>query len=165
MLLGNVFNGKDAFSIGMADYVIHHNEDLESEVLKIINDVKKCSPNAIAVTKKVLNSHYNIETSHAAKLFSQCIVHEEGREGFASFFEKKKTILESKGLKMKFNDEHNALYKTVKVLHLMKSNPSQKNGKKMNNSQLMSCLKKWGELDLLGITKNQENGGMGLDYS
>ena len=38
--------------------------------------------------KKVLNSHYNIETSHAAKLFSQCIVHEEGREGFASFFEK-----------------------------------------------------------------------------
>ena len=90
MLLGNVFNGKDAFSIGMADYVIHHNDELESEVLKIINDVKKCSPNAIAVTKKVLNSHYNIETSHAAKLFSQCIVHEEGREGFASFFEKRR---------------------------------------------------------------------------
>ena len=43
--------------------------------------MEKCSPNAIAVTKKVLNSHYNIETSHAAKLFTQCIVHEEGREG------------------------------------------------------------------------------------
>tara|TARA_B100000427_G_scaffold278678_1_gene248540 strand:- start:323 stop:1120 length:798 start_codon:yes stop_codon:yes gene_type:complete len=90
MLLGNVFNGEDAFKIGMADYVINQNDDIESEVLKIINNVKKCSPNAIAVTKKVLNSHYNIDTTNAAKLFSQCIVHDEGREGFASFFEKRK---------------------------------------------------------------------------
>mgnify|MGYP000116674136 CR=1 FL=1 len=90
MLLGNVFNGHEAFSIGMADYIVKENGNLDSEILKIIDDVKKCSPNAIAVTKKVLNSNYNINTAQAAKLFSQCIIHEEGREGFASFFEKRK---------------------------------------------------------------------------
>ena len=96
MLLGNVFDGDEAFAIGMADCVVRDKNNLESEVLKIIDNVKKCSPNAIAVTKKVLNSNYNINTTHAAKLFYECMIHEEGREGFASFFEKRKPFWSQK---------------------------------------------------------------------
>ena len=90
MLVGEIFNGEEALLIGMADYVAKDKKHLDSEVLKIINKVEKCSPNGIAVTKNLLNSNYNIDTTHAAKLFAECIVHEEGREGFASFFEKRK---------------------------------------------------------------------------
>ncbi len=96
MLLGEVFSGDEAFLIGMADYVVKEKKDLDYEVMQIMNKVKKCSPNGIGVTKNLLNSNYNIDTTHAAKLFSECIVHEEGREGFASFFEKRKPFWNEK---------------------------------------------------------------------
>ena len=96
MLLGEGFSGDEAFLIGMADYVVKDKNHLDSEVLQIMNKVKKCSPNGIAVTKNLLNSNYTIDTMHAAKLFSECIVHEEGREGFASFFEKRKPFWNKK---------------------------------------------------------------------
>ena len=96
MLLGEVFSGDKAFLIGMADYVVKEKKDLDYEVMQIIKKVKKCSPNGISVTKNLLNSNYNIDTRHAAKLFSECIVHEEGREGFASFFEKRKPFWNKK---------------------------------------------------------------------
>ena len=99
MLLGEIFNGEEALLIGMADYVVKDNRQLDSEVMKIMNKVKKCSPNRIAVTKNLLNSNYNIDTTHAAKLFAECIVHEEGREGFASFFEKRKPFWNKKDYK------------------------------------------------------------------
>ena len=51
------------------------------------------------MTKNLLNSNYNIDTVYAAKLFAECIVHEEGREGFASFFEKRKPFWNKKDYK------------------------------------------------------------------
>ena len=96
MLLGEVFNGHEASLMGMVDYVVRDWIDLDNEVLNIMKKVEKCSPNAIAVTKKLLNLNYNIDTHHAARLFSECIVHKEGREGFQSFFEKRKPIWNTK---------------------------------------------------------------------
>lgn len=96
MLLGNVFDGAEAHSIGMADYVVKESINLDSQISQLMNDIKKCSPNALDVTKKVLNSYHNINTTQAAKLFSECIIHEEGREGFASFFEKRKPSWDEK---------------------------------------------------------------------
>tara|TARA_S200000501_G_scaffold204859_1_gene192607 strand:- start:1 stop:798 length:798 start_codon:yes stop_codon:yes gene_type:complete len=96
MLLGEGFSGDEAFLMGMADYVVKDKKDLDSEVFQIMNNVKKCSPNGIAVTKNLLNSSYNINTTYAAKLFSDCIVHQEGREGFTSFFEKRKPFWNKK---------------------------------------------------------------------
>jgi len=90
MLLGEVFSGNDASLMGMVDYVVRDWIDLDNEVLKIMRKVEKCSPNAIGVTKSLLNLNYNIDTHNAARLFSECIVHKEGREGFQSFFEKRK---------------------------------------------------------------------------
>ena len=96
MLLGEGFSGDEALLLGMADYVVKDNNQLDSKVLQIMNKVKKCSPNGIAVTKNLLNSNYNIDTKHAAKLFAECIIHEEGREGFSSFFEKRKPFWNKK---------------------------------------------------------------------
>ena len=90
MLLGTSFDGQKAFEIGMADYVANNKEELLLHIQEIKTKVKKCSPNAIAVTKKIIFSNNNIDLINAAELFSDCVVHEEGREGFSSFFEKRK---------------------------------------------------------------------------
>tara|TARA_Y100001970_G_C14241357_1_gene865094 strand:+ start:1939 stop:3108 length:1170 start_codon:yes stop_codon:yes gene_type:complete len=73
--------------------------------------------------------------------------------------------LEPKGLKMKFNDEHKALYDTVKNFALNEIKPYAAEWEKNEKFPAHELFKKMGDLDLLGITKNQENGGMGLDYS
>jgi len=73
--------------------------------------------------------------------------------------------LEPKGLKMKFNDEHKALYDTVKNFALNEIKPYAEEWEKNEKFPAHELFKKMGDLDLLGITKNQENGGMGLDYS
>ena len=57
---------------------------------KIKEKVRKCAPNAVSITKKILVENHSVNPKKAAELFSDCIVHEEGREGFASFFEKRK---------------------------------------------------------------------------
>ena len=66
---------------------------------------------------------------------------------------------------MKFNDEHNALYDTVKNIASNEIKPYAEEWEKNEQFPAHELFKKMGELDLLGITKNQENGGMGLDYS
>ena len=66
---------------------------------------------------------------------------------------------------MKFNDEHKALYDTVKNFALNEIKPYAAEWEKNEKFPAHELFKKMGDLDLLGITKNQENGGMGLDYS
>ena len=90
MLMGTLFNGKKAFEMGMADYVADNEIEFSEQINSIKNQVNKCAPSAIGVTKKILNSHYNIDAEEAALLFSNCVIHEEGLEGLASFFEKRK---------------------------------------------------------------------------
>lgn len=90
LLLGTSFNGQKAFDLGMADYVADNEEELLHHIQVIKSKVKKCAPNAVAVTKGIIFSNNNIDLINAAELFSDSIVHEEGREGLASFFEKRK---------------------------------------------------------------------------
>ena len=90
MLLGNKFNGKEAYEMGMADYIANNDKELDSHIVNIKNQVKKCAPNAIAITKKIISENYSINYKRAAELFSDCIIHEESLEGFSSFFEKRK---------------------------------------------------------------------------
>ena len=90
MLLGNKFNGKEAYEMGMADYIASNDKELDSHIINIKKHVKKCAPNAIAITKKIISENYSINYNRAAKLFSDCIIHKESSEGFSSFFEKRK---------------------------------------------------------------------------
>ena len=66
---------------------------------------------------------------------------------------------------MKFNNEQNALYDTVKNFALNEIKPYAEEWEKNEKFPAHELFKKMGDLDLLGITKNQESGGMGLDYS
>jgi len=90
MLLGSTFNGEQAFSMGMADYLVYNQQELDQNIQNIKDKVRKCAPNAIAITKNAIASNHAINLEKAASLFSDSVVHEEGREGFASFFEKRK---------------------------------------------------------------------------
>ena len=89
MLLGASINGKEAMAIGIADYLASDTDNLEEILGDIKSQVFKCSPNAIAITKQVLTINEYLDPEKAADLFSDCIVSDEGKEGFNSFFEKR----------------------------------------------------------------------------
>ena len=90
MLLGDHIDGNDALEIGLADYVADDTEKLSEILENIQQQVMQCAPGAIAVTKEIIDSCNTINTVMAADLFSDCLVGEEGQEGFSSFFEKRK---------------------------------------------------------------------------
>ena len=90
MLLGEHIDGNEALEIGLADYVADDIENLSEILENIQQQVMKCAPGAIAVTKEIIENCNTINTVRAADLFSNCLVGEEGQEGFSSFFEKRK---------------------------------------------------------------------------
>lgn len=66
---------------------------------------------------------------------------------------------------MKFTDEHHALYKTVKEFGEKEIKPFNEEWEKAGIYPAKELFKKMADLNLLGITKNPNYGGMGLDYS
>ena len=66
---------------------------------------------------------------------------------------------------MQFNEEQIALSKTVREFAIKEIHPHIEEWEKSGMFPAHSLFKKLGALDLLGITKSKEFGGMGLDYS
>jgi len=66
---------------------------------------------------------------------------------------------------MYLNDEQQALYKTVKEFVENEIRPFAEEWEKDGTFPAHELFKKMGDLDLLGITKDEEYGGMGLDYT
>ena len=66
---------------------------------------------------------------------------------------------------MQFNEEQKALYKTVKEFGENEILPFVEDWEKSGSFPAHELFKKMGSLDLLGITKDEEYGGMGLDYT
>tara|TARA_B100001094_G_scaffold322918_1_gene372955 strand:+ start:629 stop:1438 length:810 start_codon:yes stop_codon:yes gene_type:complete len=90
MLLGDKIDGKIAHEIGLADYLVTSDTEIEKVIKKIKSKVDKCSPYALEITKKLLSSNQRIKVQEAADLFTECVNHPEGKEGLRSFFEKRK---------------------------------------------------------------------------
>ena len=90
LLLGTMFNGQEGFEIGMVDYLAHNDKDINKYIINIKNNVNKCAPHAISLTKRVIAAGEEINLDKAAELFSKSINSNEGRDGLASFFEKRK---------------------------------------------------------------------------
>ncbi len=94
MLLGSKIDGEQAHQIGMADFVAK--DDVELEVLEnyIKTQLHESGPQAITATKKILAAAQTLSTKeyvdYAVEQFSDCLLSEEGQEGFASFLEKRK---------------------------------------------------------------------------
>ena len=66
---------------------------------------------------------------------------------------------------MQFTEEHHSLYNTVKDFALNEIKPFADEWEKAGIFPAHELFKKMGDLDLLGITRDPEYGGMGLDYS
>ena len=90
MLLGTIIDGLEASKIGLVDFVAKNNEDLEITIEHFKSQAIDCSPSAIATTKKILSLNQNIDPQKAADLFSDSIISDDGKEGFDSFFNKRK---------------------------------------------------------------------------
>lgn len=94
MLTGARFTGAGAKDIGLADYVVDDAEGLNTMEAEIRKDVLRCAPGANAVTKEIVLAALRLDheamMDFAADRFARCMMSEEGREGIASFVEKRK---------------------------------------------------------------------------
>jgi isohexenylglutaconyl-CoA hydratase len=94
MLTASRFTGKEAFEMGLADFLAKDADDLKVIESEIIKGVMKCAPGANAVTKEIVLATRNLNREEmikfAAKGFAERMLSEEGMEGISSFIEKRK---------------------------------------------------------------------------
>jgi len=85
---------QEALSIGLADFVTKDAREAEAKEAEIRKAVMRCAPNANAVSKEIIFASQTLLGKEiidfAAKGFAEAIIGEEGREGIASFLEKRK---------------------------------------------------------------------------
>ena len=94
MLTGSRFTGAEAQTYGLIDEIADDVGGLEDIEAKIKRGVLRCGPGAIAATKHLILSSRDLsgETmmDHAANTFAECMLSDEGKEGIASYIEKRK---------------------------------------------------------------------------
>lgn len=92
-LTGTRIDGRQAAALGLADMVFDAPEELEAALNSILNDIGRCAPEALAVTKRLLQDCGGPNpaemTDRAARAFTDCIRSAEGAEGIAAFNEKR----------------------------------------------------------------------------
>ena len=96
MVTASRFDGEEAYRLGLADYVVDDAAGLDQIEADMKKQVRRCAPGANAMTKAIVlaTRHLNREQQldFAAKGFAECMLSDEGREGVASFIEKRKPI-------------------------------------------------------------------------
>jgi isohexenylglutaconyl-CoA hydratase len=94
MLTAAQINGEEALNIGLADFVGNTDSEVENLEHKIKNQVLKCAPAAVAETKRLINLIADLPreelVSKLGESFAEQVLSDEGREGIASFLEKRK---------------------------------------------------------------------------
>ncbi len=94
MLTGARFLGEKTPDYGLSDYVIDSADDFAELEAGIKKGVMKCAPGANGLTKEILvATPYQTreeQKTFAAEKFTDAILSEEGREGIASFLQKRK---------------------------------------------------------------------------
>ena len=94
LLTAAQIDGEEAQKIGLADFAGNTESELEDLEQNIKNQVLKCAPGAVAETKRLISLIANIPreefVSKAGESFAERVLSDEGREGIASFLEKRK---------------------------------------------------------------------------
>lgn len=94
MLTGARFDGAEAGRIGLVDHVAGDAGGLDLFEADLRRQVRRCAPGANAATKEILMAAPRLSRpemrAFAAERFATCMMSEEGREGVASFLEKRK---------------------------------------------------------------------------
>ena len=86
-LTGMRVDAIEALRIGLADQHCD-SQSIEAELTRLLNMIGKCAPQANAVSKRLIQST-STTIDAAAEAFSECLRHEEGREGVAAFNQKR----------------------------------------------------------------------------
>lgn len=94
MLTGARFTGAQTPDYNLSDFVVKDAAEFAIVEAGLIKGVMKCAPGAVGITKEILiaTPHLGREAQKdfAAEKFAQCMMSDEGREGIASFVEKRK---------------------------------------------------------------------------
>jgi len=94
MLTGARFTGAETPNYNLSDFVVKDSNEFASVEASLKKGVMKCAPGAVGITKEILiaTPHLNREAQKdfAANKFAECLLSDEGREGIASFIEKRK---------------------------------------------------------------------------
>ena len=94
MLTGTRFLGEDTPNYNLSDYVVANEAGYEKTLADLKKGIYKCAPGAIGLTKEILMATAHLDREgqkqFAAEKFADAITSDEGREGIASFIEKRK---------------------------------------------------------------------------
>jgi isohexenylglutaconyl-CoA hydratase len=94
MLTAARFKGEEAGALGVLDFVASNTEELEALEQRVKQDVLECAPGAVAACKALIigmpATPDEQKVEFAAMNFSGCLQGDEGKEGVASFIEKRK---------------------------------------------------------------------------
>ncbi len=94
MLTGARFLGEDTPNYNLSDYVVADEAEYDEVLKSLKNGIYKCAPGAVGLTKDILLATAYLDREgqkeFAAGKFADAITSEEGREGIASFVEKRK---------------------------------------------------------------------------
>ena len=94
MLTAARFDGNESGRLGFADIVANGPDELAAAETQIRRQVLNCAPGAIASTKALIQKIPSLDRpaqiQAAAEVFADCLLGDEGREGVASFIEKRK---------------------------------------------------------------------------
>ena len=94
MLTAARFDGVEAAAMGVLDQVVADSSLLNEAEQQIIGAVLECAPGAVAACKALIRGLPGVESDQrvafAAENFSTCLQSDEGREGVASFLEKRR---------------------------------------------------------------------------
>ena len=94
MLTAARFDGEEAQRLGLADYLADDVAGLDAVEAEMRKAVRRCAPGANALTKDILLQTRTLAgdemRAYAGRRFAQAMLSDEGREGVASFIEKRK---------------------------------------------------------------------------
>lgn len=93
MLLALDIKGPEALEIGLADALVQNESELEDYLDTLHQQLCRCAPEALAMTKEILCATQEVEAEAlvtlAANRFAESVVGAEGKEGFMSFMQKR----------------------------------------------------------------------------
>jgi len=95
LLTAERFDGREAARLGFADVLCETPEEIANAEARLRRQVLRCAPGAVAETKALLATLRTLSTQQAraeaaAEVFADRMTSEEGREGVASFLEKRR---------------------------------------------------------------------------
>lgn len=91
---GGRFSGEVAGQIGLVHHVVADDAALDTTLIEVLGQIRRCAPGAIAVTKALIARTARVDRltllDEAAERFAACVRSDEGVEGTTAFVQKRR---------------------------------------------------------------------------